>query len=1065
MKKLISVFLSLIIFAGVVTSLPLVSFAAKKKVSLKKSSVTLKISDKKGKTIYGTTAIKLKKAKGVSVKKVTYKSSDKKTAAVSSKGKVVAKKKGSAKIKVTVKYKFKKKTYTQRLSFKVTVKDVRKTAPLSKSTEPPTAEPTEPTTDPATNPATDPVTDPATNPATEPDTQPSTQKEEPVVLNPAGYPQLIISTYKGDTSKLLNSPEYGASFRLSPSYRLQCVSTFHWNSGRGAEPGEIWIEEAFGGPKYGPYKAVGRTLNGVENAIWDIFPEDLVVKDDTSYKIIDSDEATLSCYKDKGPIFELRGYEISAQNKSGLEAKEVFDGGAAAPAKGRVEYGEAALDFDADGDGDVLLLDDKSKVEHDNQSAKVYDVITNSNCEAPVRVSLDAPEPAEGEKCFIQVGLPIKDDFDKEDTLWVDVAADWKDGKAAAEINLSQIEDQIGAIEFNTGNGLTQNMRKAAETALAFSGSIPNSIIDMLNGIDDGVNVTVDSLDKGVKAIKVCLGITKVYTSDHFMLCVPKSIESLSERGANELLKDMETILTDYMKEYDIHRKKWPMMVNVGTMMPLIEGGDALFAMPLLSINGRFGSNQTGINNSYIKIDKEILSYGDYKRLGEQYDDSSGYLFCTLAHELFHFVQRNYVSQARTSRWMDESTATYVGNSWQERIGIKKYNDENYLRESRMQFDMLRKTLSFKKTDKMDPDYISAQLIEFLVKYDSHFLRKLYEAMRDNSIFSSWETLIEKAAGATMKELAVKYYGALSGGGLFAQNYEGWFIWESATDPNNHYFDDLADIVDAAEWAKKGSGTYNFKIGPYGVRFLVVKNINAVNANDSFVFSKCTDGIAVSEWANYAPYKEKDVKSGNWKYEYDYSEEKGGSYSGSALNNIKIYTFVNGTGKNYSGGLFGSTAKVNYRYKPYIVQRGEWAEENNYSATFPKNTSELLDIYPCVWMNVDEAGGNHKRVEHNYDDPEGSGKERVELSFSGAYGIDITLYDGDDNKLYTGALTFDPETAAAGNGECSLQFEYIEVGAAYKNGVKKSSHVSGRIIVGNRRISFLADPYFWEVAR
>lgn len=126
MKKIISIILSAIMVASVFTVVPLESMAAKKKVSLKKASATLKITKKNKKNVYGSTTIKVKKVKGVTIKKKTFKSANKKIAKVSSKGKVVAKKKGNTKIKVTVKYKYKKKTYTKKLYFKVKVKDVRK---------------------------------------------------------------------------------------------------------------------------------------------------------------------------------------------------------------------------------------------------------------------------------------------------------------------------------------------------------------------------------------------------------------------------------------------------------------------------------------------------------------------------------------------------------------------------------------------------------------------------------------------------------------------------------------------------------------------------------------------------------------------------------------------------------------------------------------------------------------------------------------------------------------------------------------------------------------------------
>lgn len=137
MKKVISIILSAVMLTSIFTALPLSSSAAKKKaekVSLKKSSATLKISEKNGKKVYGAVTIKVKKAKGVKVNKITYKSSNKKIAAVSKKGKVTAKKKGDTKIKVTVKYKYKKRSYKKTLTFKVKVKNTVKESSVPAAT-------------------------------------------------------------------------------------------------------------------------------------------------------------------------------------------------------------------------------------------------------------------------------------------------------------------------------------------------------------------------------------------------------------------------------------------------------------------------------------------------------------------------------------------------------------------------------------------------------------------------------------------------------------------------------------------------------------------------------------------------------------------------------------------------------------------------------------------------------------------------------------------------------------------------------------------------------------------
>lgn len=147
MKKIISVLLSAVMVAGIFTSLPVNSFAAKKKakpVSLKKTSVTLKISEKNGKKVYGTTKIKVKKAKGVKIKKTTYKSLNKGIAKVSKKGKVTAKAHGNTKIKVKVKYKYKKRSYKKTLTLKVKVKST--ITKMSYTSETPAASTEEQTT-------------------------------------------------------------------------------------------------------------------------------------------------------------------------------------------------------------------------------------------------------------------------------------------------------------------------------------------------------------------------------------------------------------------------------------------------------------------------------------------------------------------------------------------------------------------------------------------------------------------------------------------------------------------------------------------------------------------------------------------------------------------------------------------------------------------------------------------------------------------------------------------------------------------------------------------------------
>lgn len=125
MKKFLCVLISAVMICGIFTSMSSSVFAAKKKaVRLKKSSAVISITQDNGKEKCGSVKIKLKKLKGVKIKKTTYKSSNKDVAKVDKKGKVTAVKKGSATITVKVKYTYKKKTAKRNLKFKVKVKNL-----------------------------------------------------------------------------------------------------------------------------------------------------------------------------------------------------------------------------------------------------------------------------------------------------------------------------------------------------------------------------------------------------------------------------------------------------------------------------------------------------------------------------------------------------------------------------------------------------------------------------------------------------------------------------------------------------------------------------------------------------------------------------------------------------------------------------------------------------------------------------------------------------------------------------------------------------------------------------
>ncbi len=297
MKKLISLLLSAVMTAGIFTAVPTGAVAAEKQVSLKKSSATLKITRKNGKTVYGTVNIKLVKAKGVKITKKSFKSSNKKTATVSKSGKVTAKKAGKAKITVKVKYtvtqknsgkKAKKISRSKTLTFKVTVQDKRVKTPAKKSYEP-TAQPTEPVTESATE-----ATETATQAPTEETTaDPTEAPTEETTVEPTEAPTEETTTEptEAPTEETTTEPTEAPTEETTAE---PTVPTEETTTVPDEEPtGEVPTEpNPFERPKYGDVKFVDKSTatfigeKTFENVkITDIFSDCFFVKPDSDDEI------------------------------------------------------------------------------------------------------------------------------------------------------------------------------------------------------------------------------------------------------------------------------------------------------------------------------------------------------------------------------------------------------------------------------------------------------------------------------------------------------------------------------------------------------------------------------------------------------------------------------------------------------------------------------------------------------------------------------------------------------------------------------------------------------------
>lgn len=90
---------------------------------------------------------------------------------------------------------------------------------------------------------------------------------------------------------VINGPRNSARFVLNAPARVSQLITYHWNLGRGAEPGAIGLRQV-NGPTYGPFNAFANSAGPARNVNW-IANVDIAVPAG-QYEVVDTDPATWS---------------------------------------------------------------------------------------------------------------------------------------------------------------------------------------------------------------------------------------------------------------------------------------------------------------------------------------------------------------------------------------------------------------------------------------------------------------------------------------------------------------------------------------------------------------------------------------------------------------------------------------------------------------------------------------------------------------------------------------------------------------------------------------------------
>ena len=133
--------------------------------------------------------------------------------------------------------------------------------------------------------------------------------------------KFISSTF--NTQGVSEGPSSVATFSVPQNLRVDCLTVYHWNGGRGSSPGTIYLFDANSDTVLYSWQAEGR--NG--NTYWDCYPD--VVLEPGSYYVKDSDWSSASFNSDAlGGMIEIRGEWLkNISTDSSSSKKDVSQGG------------------------------------------------------------------------------------------------------------------------------------------------------------------------------------------------------------------------------------------------------------------------------------------------------------------------------------------------------------------------------------------------------------------------------------------------------------------------------------------------------------------------------------------------------------------------------------------------------------------------------------------------------------------------------------------------------------------------------------------------------------------
>ena len=534
----------------------------------------------------------------------------------------------------------------------------------------------------------------------------------------------------------------------------------------------------------------------------------------------------ISCIYDGMKYFGMWSEED--QERTSFHEKTDIRGVSGDMPSGTLTHEGASVSFSDGETGQAVLVSDPFGISGPNGDGQVYDLGFTAWPTGPIQVEFDTPEPADDEEYIIWVGIPVKSRKGEVGFEWIPLPTEMDGGRIRATLQLGGIDEYLADISFEEyGEMAAEVINNTAEWGKTLSGA--NLASSSISAVGDLIG-------------SVSLIWTKeiVVKNTLFRLHIPA--EKYDKYGKNNLLiwpGEMERYAADMKKAYDYYaanydvskRTVWPM--DVYFVSPWSDYV-ACFCPPYASLGGRLGVYP--IDGAYMKIDVGYASFG-YGRPKSPYTTK---LYGAIAHELFHFVQRCYVSKGNTQLWFDESSAAYYDSLFTDTFGDLQM-EENYRKEWIVQFSMLTENPLAKN------EYGRMPVFCYLQQRDDEFLKKAYEYLKKTGGLSNWPTVFEFAAGTTMAPLVRGYYQALvTKGSVYAINNEPWTIYDAVSGSNKSL-----DAKDKASWATVGykeilngseqSGRYI--MGPYSARFVALDTTNLPPGGISMTVRLTTPGV------------------------------------------------------------------------------------------------------------------------------------------------------------------------------------------------------------------------------